>query len=247
MSPCRYNMKATFNVSTQALEKAPYYAKVLASSPHELACAGKRYIDYMHVAPKQEEKDINEAIETLQMATGDRTLPHTWCVGRPSNISPLLYARAHHERSLPLYASSDTTSDELPYWTPSPLATVDGLEDKGMLNIPFTLDTGDHRFVNAGSGWASPKDFYEYLVDTFDCLYEEGENGQAKLMSIQLHPHVIGHGGRIYYLEKFLQYIREKGDNVWVARRDEIAQHWAAKFPYSPSAAFGQTKNPECW
>lgn len=66
------------------------------------------------------------------------------------------------------------------------------------------------------------------------------------MMSVVLHPHIIGHGGRIYYLEKFLKYVSEK-EKVWVARRDEIAAHWAALYPYDPKTAFGQTKNVACW
>lgn len=88
-----------------------------------------------------------------------------WLIDRFSNISPLLYARAHEERNLPLLYSSESSSDELPYWVSSPLV-LDG-QDKasnGMLVIPVTHDTGDFRFTSKGSGWASPKDFYEHLV-----------------------------------------------------------------------------------
>ncbi|GAA6014122.1 hypothetical protein JCM10207_006103 [Rhodosporidiobolus poonsookiae] len=242
-----YKMKATFAVSSQALEKTPYYAKALAASPHEIACASKRYIDYLHVSPEEEEQHISEAIETLQSLTGDKTLPHTWMVGRPSNISTLLYARAHHERKLPLLASSDDISDELPFWRPSPLA-ADGLPDEGLLMIPADNSTGDHRFVAPGSGWASPRHYFEYLKDNFDQLYEEGEAGEPKMMSVTLHPHVIGHGGRIFWLEEFLKHVQSKGEgNVWVARRDEIAEHWKKTHPYDPATAFGQTKQVECW
>ncbi|GAA5828301.1 hypothetical protein JCM11251_006185 [Rhodosporidiobolus azoricus] len=239
-----YSMKATFNISTQAL--TPYHAKALVASPHELSCASHRYIDYMHVTPQEEERHIKMAIDTLQSLTGDKTLPHTWNVDRPSNISSLLYARAHHARNLPLYGTSDDISDELPFWKPSPLV-VDGVEDKGMLCIPMTHDTGDHRFTHSGSGWSSPKDFYEYLKDSFDYLYEEGEQGAPKMLSIQLHPHVVGHGGRLFWLEEFLKHVQSKGDGAWVACRDEIAQHWRERFPYDKEKAFGQTKQVECW
>lgn len=39
-------------------------------------------------------------------------------------------------------------------------------------------------------------------VDTFDTLYAEGEQGQPKLMSISLHPRIIGRAGRLHYLRR---------------------------------------------
>ncbi|KAM0752910.1 glycoside hydrolase/deacetylase [Meredithblackwellia eburnea MCA 4105] len=240
----KYKMKATWNVCTQALEQSPYWTKELLASGHEIACGGKRFIDYAQVEPEEEAKQIAEAIETLQKITGDKTLPHGWLIDRYSNISPLLYAREHESRQLPLLYSSDSSSDELPYWVPSP-TTLDGKPDTGMLVVPVTHDTGDFRFTSKGSGWGSPKDFYDNLVDTFDTLWEEGEEGEPKMMTILLHPLIIGRAGRCLYLEKFLQYISTK-EKVWVARRDEIAEHFAKTFPYDPKKAFGITKQVPC-
>lgn len=84
-------------------------------------------------------------------------------VDRCSSLSTLLYAKAHHKLGLPLAYSSDSTSDELPYWVPSPLA-ADGVVDAGLLVIPSDKATSDSKFNDTGSGWASPKDYYEYLV-----------------------------------------------------------------------------------
>lgn len=145
-------MKATWNVSTQSLAKMPYWVKPLVASPHELSCASKRYLDYLHVAPEEEETHIDEAIETLQRLTGDKTLPRGWNIDRPSNISRLLYARTHKSRGLPQPYTSDDISDELPFWVPSPLL-VDGVKDDGLLVVPMTHDTSDRRFLDNGSGW----------------------------------------------------------------------------------------------
>ena len=42
--------------------------------------------------------------------------------------------------------------------------------------------------------------------DTFDVLYDEGLAGEAKIMTVILHPHIIGRGGRLAYFEEFLEY-----------------------------------------
>jgi hypothetical protein len=38
--------------------------------------------------------------------------------------------------------------------------------------------------------------------DTLDCLYLEGQKGEGKMMTVLLHPHIIGRAGRIAWFEK---------------------------------------------
>jgi hypothetical protein len=47
---------------------------------------------------------------------------------------------------------SDSYASDLPYWIPDPIAKVHGGKDEGMLIIPYSLCTNDHR---CESGWAS--------------------------------------------------------------------------------------------
>ncbi len=47
------------------------------------------------------------------------------------------------------------------------------------------------------------------------------------------------------YSPRFLEYITDR-PGVWIARRDDIAQHWTSKFPYDASKAFGQTPVDPC-
>ena len=73
-------------------------------------------------------------------------------------------------------------------------------------------------------GFNSGEQFFQYLKDSFDCLYKEGEIN-PKMMSIGLHCRLIGRPGRIQSLLKFLDYIQQFKD-VWICKRNEIAQHW---------------------
>lgn len=81
-----------------------------------------------------------------------------WFTDRRSNMTVKLYSTAHKERSLPLLYSSDSCSDDIPYWVPSPA------QNGGLLMIPFSYDCSDLRFNARGSGWASPKDYWIHLV-----------------------------------------------------------------------------------
>jgi peptidoglycan/xylan/chitin deacetylase (PgdA/CDA1 family) len=89
--------------------------------------------------------------------------------------------------------------------------------------VPYTLDANDMRFATA-QGFNSGEQFYQYLKDSFDCLYQEGEVS-PRMMSVGLHCRLVGRPGRAQALARFLDYIKSY-DAVWVATRGEIAAHW---------------------
>ena len=96
-------------------------------------------------------------------------------------------------------------------------------KDKKHLIIPYTLDNNDMRFAT-NQGFNSGEQFFQYLKDSFDCLYKEGKFF-PKMMSIGLHCRLIGRPGRNESLKRFLDYVK-KFDDVWICKRDEIANHW---------------------
>jgi allantoinase len=118
---------------------------------------------------------------------------------------------------------SDAYDDELPYWT-----TVGG---RPHLVIPYSLVNNDGKFANGVFG--SSNDYFEWHKDAFDMLYREGRT-QPKMMSVGLHMRVIGHPARAVGLERFLDYVM-KFEDVWIARRIDIARHWIKTHP-SPGA-----------
>ena len=63
----------------------------------------------------------------------------------------------------------------------------------------------DNRF-NENHGFSTADEFFAYLKDGFDLLYEEGAE-QAKLMSIGIHDRLIGRPARAVGLIRFLDYV----------------------------------------
>lgn len=84
------------------------------------------------------------------------------------------------------------------------------------------------RFVSP-QGFNSSEQFFNYLKDAFNVLYEEGKSGQAKILSVGLHARIVGHPVRLAGLKRFLDYIQSK-QYVWVARRIDIAKYWCTYF-----------------
>jgi peptidoglycan/xylan/chitin deacetylase (PgdA/CDA1 family) len=51
------------------------------------------------------------------------------------------------------------------------------------------------------------------------------------MMSIGLHCRLVGRPGRFAALKRFVDYVQSH-DNVWFARRIDIARHWREHHPH---------------
>jgi allantoinase len=88
----------------------------------------------------------------------------------------------------------------------------------------------------AMQGFNSGTQFFDYLKDSFDTLYREGDPqglNAPKMLSVGLHARLCGRPGRVASLERFLDYIGAL-DRVWICRRIDIARHWMATHPLDP-------------
>jgi peptidoglycan/xylan/chitin deacetylase (PgdA/CDA1 family) len=161
--------------------------------------------------PEEEERrQIAESIRLHTELTGER--PLGWYTGRCSMNTVRLVAEEGG-----FHYCSDVYADDLPYWIRRP-------QGGHQLMIPYTLDANDMRFATP-QGFNTGDHFFEYLRDSFDCLYEEGRRGSPKMMSVGLHCRLIGRPGRIQGLIRFLDHVAAH-DHVWLARRIDIARHW---------------------
>jgi peptidoglycan/xylan/chitin deacetylase (PgdA/CDA1 family) len=112
---------------------------------------------------------------------------------------------------------SDAYDDDLPH--------VVEVAGHSHVVVPYAFDTNDMRYM-AGGTFVHAGDFARYCIDAFDTLWQEAERYPA-MMSVGLHPRLIGRPGRIAGLERFLEHVRAT-DHVWLARRMDIAHHWRA-------------------
>ncbi len=196
-----------------AMQRNPAVIEQALKDGHEICSHGFRWIDYSDVPMDIEREHMAKAIEIHKVITGDR--PLGWYAGRTSENTRALVA----EEGGFVY-DADDYSDDLPFWS--------RLTDTPQLIVPYTLDNNDMRFATP-QGFNSGDQFYAYLKDAFDVLYAEGETA-PKMMSIGLHARLIGRPGRFRALQKFVSYVREQ-ENVWFARRIDIAHHWIAQHP----------------
>ena len=197
-----------------ALARSPEQVAAMKSAGWEIASHGLKWIEYKDAPEAQERADMVEAIRLHTEVVGER--PRGWYTGRCSENTVRLAA----EEGGFAYVA-DTYDDDLPYWK-----RVGG---RDQLIMPYTLDANDMRFATP-QGFNSGDQFEAYLRDSFEALYAEGLGGAPKMMSIGLHCRLIGRPGRVRALERFLDYVRGLSD-VWIATREQIADHWAATHP----------------
>ncbi|PLX35996.1 MAG: polysaccharide deacetylase [Hyphomicrobiales bacterium] len=202
-----------YGVAT-ALARSPEQVAAMQEADWEIASHGLKWIEYKDYAPDDERADMREAIRLHTEVTGEA--PRGWYTGRCSVNTVDL---ATEEASFDYVA--DSYADDLPFWHRH------GGRDQ--LIVPYTLDANDMRFATP-QGFNSGDQFFAYLKDSFDALYEEGVMGGAKMMSIGLHCRLVGRPGRIMALRRFLDYARSH-EGVWFARRIDVARHWQAVHP----------------
>jgi putative urate catabolism protein len=200
-----------------ALARNPEAVAAMRDADWEICSHGWRWIHYQSIDEATEREHMRLAVDTIARMTG--APPLGWYTGRDSPNTRRLVV----EHGGFLY-DSDSYADELPYWV-----TVGG---KGHLVIPYTLDTNDMRFATA-QGFNSGDQFFSYLKDSFDVLYNEGETA-PKMLSVGLHCRIVGRPGRAAALARFLDYLQAQRD-VWLCRRVDIARHWYATHPYETS------------
>ena len=208
----RYGVKTTFYCCAVALERNPEVARAIVERGHEVCGHGYRWQEYHSMDRDSELDSIRRTVESLERTTGVRP------VGWFTRYGPSLNTRELVAGEEGFIYDSCSMNDDLPYFV--------RVNEAPWLVLPYSFETNDARFWRGGL--VSVNDFFEYLKDTFDCLYEEGQSF-PKMMSVGLHCRITGRPARSRAVQRFLEYASGFPD-VWFARRDEIASHWLSNY-----------------
>jgi len=193
-----------------AMAMNPAAVEAMLAADWEIASHGYRWIDYQYVPEDVEREHIARAIALHTQLTGAR--PLGWYQGRTSPNT----ARLVVEEGGFLY-DADSYADDLPYW--------DRRHGRAQLIVPYSLDANDMKIVSL-NGFTEGEQFFRYLLDTFEQLRDEG----GRMMSVGLHGRVAGRPGRARAVARFVEHVLASGD-AWIARRIDIARHWASEHP----------------
>ena len=208
-----------------ALQRHPELTAAFVELGHEIACHGWRWIHYQTIDEATEREHLRLGMQAIEQLTG--TPPAGWYTGRDSPHTRRLVADFGG-----FEYDSDYYGDDLPFWLQ--VRRTDGTLAPHLV-VPYALDTNDMRFA-LPQGFSHGDEFFEYLRDSFDVLYAEGDT-QPAMLSIGMHCRLLGRPGRMRALQRFLDHVQSH-DRVWVARRVDIARHWKALHPFNADTAF---------
>lgn len=209
-----FEIKATVSACALAFEENPEVARIARDAGHDLLSHGYRWIEYWNLSRQEEQEHFAKAISSFEKTWGER--PRGWyCRYGPSvNTRELVVADGGF-----LY-DSDSYADDLPYWV--------NVSDQAHLVVPYSLTNNDLQ------GDKSPHLFADYCKRAIDELWLEGSRGAPKMMSIGMHPRIMGQPARASALREVISHAREKG-NIWFARRIDIANWWHDNYPAGPA------------
>ncbi len=213
-----------------ALERNPEATAAFVELGHEIASHGWRWIHYQNLDESVEREHMARAMEAIARLTGDRERRlhgAGWYTGRDSPATRRLVADFGG-----FAYDSDYYGDDLPFWLH--VRKSDG-SLAPQLVVPYTLDCNDMRFA-LPQGFSHGEPFFQYLKDAFDLHYAEGQERPA-MMSIGMHCRLLGRPGRMRALQRFLDHVQAH-ERVWIARRIDIARHWAQRHPFDARTAF---------
>ncbi len=207
-----------------AMQRNPELTNACLELGHEIASHGLRWIHYQNTDIATEREHMQRAVALHTALTG--APPQGWYTGRDSPNTRSLVA----EHGGFLY-DADYYGDDLPFWMQVEIS--DGTRVPHLI-VPYTLDANDMRFATP-QGFNTATQFFDYLRDSFDVLYAEGEQ-MPRMLSIGMHARLLGRPGRFIALQRFLDHIAAH-ERVWVCRRVDIARHWRQRHPFVPTTA----------
>ena len=212
----KHGIKLSSFMIGKAVETSPDLAQEIVRRGHEAAAHGRVWDNSYQLSRDEEKRFIADSVETIHKITGQ--VPIGWNAYWMRNSIHFLETL----QDLGFVYHIDEPSHDEPFIVP--------VRGRDFVTVPYTFHMNDivsFPFV----GWNAAA-YEQALRDEFDQLYEEGMH-RRRMMVVSLHDRISGHAGRVRALDRFLTYAKGKED-VWFARKDEIARYVLANRTGTP-------------
>ncbi|PYM64841.1 MAG: polysaccharide deacetylase [Candidatus Rokuibacteriota bacterium] len=210
----RLGIRATAPVNAAVCERYPRVIEEVRRRRWELAAHGLHMARIHHAGLGRDDEaaTVAQAVATLRRATGEPV--RGWL--SPGNSESL--------HTLDLVAAEgieyvcDWANDELPY----PMRTASGT----LYSMPYGYEMSDTTLF--GQFHYTAPEFAEQVQDQFDLLYREAATQGGRILSLTVHPWLIGQPHRIAALERALAHVVAHA-GVWPATGAEILAAFRAQ------------------
>lgn len=208
-----HGIRATAAIDAAVAESYPFVVEQCLQREWEFIGHGQAVSHCIssNMTEAEERAYIEASLDSVEAATGVRPLGWFGPEYGESLRTPGLLAEAGVEYLC------DFPNDEQPY----PMKVPTGR----MVSLPILLEMDDlfTHGINRTSIWR----WAQVVEEGFDCLYEEGAQ-QGRLLTLNLHPWLIGQPHRIKYLDQALGYIT-RHEGVWKATGSEIVDYYRSQ------------------
>lgn len=205
----RHGIVSSVSLNSAMCIHLPEVVRAFVDRGWELFCHGTYNTRYLFgLSPEQELDLIRTSCEQIEEFSGQKVRGF---------LSPAL---TYTESTFSSLAEAGLlyTLDLFHEDVPAPLSRAYGR----MISIPYQVELNDfHAVVQAGM---APQNFVSRFKAQFDQLYEEGEAG-GKVVSLPLHPYVIGTPEYIWALEEIIAHVRKR-ERVWLTSAGSIATYY---------------------
>lgn len=220
----RYELRATFFIPGHTIESFPAEVEAILAAGHEVGHHSYAHIDPSRQTPDEERADMERALACLHRI-GVQPLGYRSPSADFSSVTLSLIEEYGF-----LYDSSLMADDFRPYHPrigdqvtqQTPL--IRGQEAKVWeLPMCFEFDDWVHYQFNFNpyrNGTSAPSKVLEIWQAEFDWMHANVAGG---ILTVTMHPQVIGRGHRVAMLESFITHGLEQGD-VEFARLGDVAR-----------------------
>ena len=207
----KYNVKPSFAVSTRLAERLPYLINKVVDRGDEIICHGY-HMDAIHFGGQdigEEAELVKKSLEGLRHITGQAIKGWISPAKNESHNTPDLLAQNGIEYFC------DWVNDDMPY----PFKTKNG----ELTAMPLSTELEDYHIIlnnqHSAESWA------EQACDACDYLLHEAQGSGGRILSLNIHPWVLGQPHRMAQLERVLEYVTSK-TGVSSAYAGEIQSAW---------------------
>ena len=207
----KYGIVPTFAMNTRLAERTPYLVGILRERRNEILCHGY-HMDSLHYGGQkrtEEEELVKRSLDGLRKLTGQEVQGWVSPAKNESENTPDILA----ENGISYFC--DWVNDDMPYR----FKTTHG----ELTAMPLSTELDDHFIIL--NNLHSAEDWSNQVLDAFSFLLKESESQGGRILSLNIHPWVLGQPHRIKYLEQVLDFLGNH-DAVWTEEASTILKVW---------------------
>ncbi len=220
-----HNVPATFFIPGHTIDSFPKEVEAILNAGHEVAHHSYAHVDPSEQTPDEERRDMERALQTLErIGVKPKGFRSPSCDYSSVTLSLIEEHSFQYDSSLmadDFRPYHPRLGDQVTQQTP----LVKGKEARVWeLPMCFEFDDWVHFQFNFNpyrNGTSAPSKVLEIWTAEFEWMHQNVEGG---ILTVAMHPQVIGRGSRIAMLETFITKCRLNGDVKFERMADVAAR-----------------------